>query len=94
MKSKRHVPPASAAPEASEISILREHRFSSFARPPTAPKAEPSDDAIRDRAYLLYVKANRCDGCATEHWTEAAAQLRSEAAAAPLNPGRAAGGRA
>ena len=45
---------------------------------PTSTVSEPSEASIRECAYGLYEKANRCDGHDVDHWVEATAVLKAE----------------
>lgn len=45
--------------------------------------SEPTEEAIRTRAYELWERAGRPDGGHEEHWLEAERQLRAEEAQQP-----------
>lgn len=49
---------------------------------PWSAPAAPTEEAIRNRAYLIYVARGRTDGSAEADWLEAEAQLRQEYEAA------------
>lgn len=79
MKTKRNQSAADNAAQASKVSNSQKRSSKTFAHPePRTPK-EPNDDNIRSHAYMLYEKANCCNGHDIEHWVEATAQLKEQA---------------
>ncbi len=54
---------------------------------------QPTDDAIRDRAYLIWEREGRPPGRDRDHWLQAAWELAGEAARSKVEAKTAAAGK-
>ncbi len=79
MKTKFQHQQTTTGPQPSRAKVLSDHYIGTFAGQDARVSAKPSEANIRERAYVLYVKANRCDGHDIEQWVEATSQLKAEA---------------